>query len=219
MSASSLREPKPADAKQTVDDADLLRNWKAGERRAGAQLYRRHSPAVGRFFRNKVEARDIPDLIQSTFLTCLEVAGNLREEDRFRAFLLGVARNTLFAHYRRSYRTEKRIDFGASSLVDLGVTPTSIIAEQQHERLLLSALRALPIEQQIMLELYYWEGMRGPELASFYEIPDSTARTRVRRARLALQAEFEAQGRSSLPEGTATSLEAWASGLREKLSI
>ena len=45
------------------------------------------------------------------------------------------------------------------------------------------ALRRIPLELQVALELYYWEGMAGPELAAALDLPEGTVRTRLRRGR------------------------------------
>jgi RNA polymerase sigma factor (sigma-70 family) len=196
-------------------DHALLMAWRGGDQRSGAALYRKHAPSVGRFFRNKVAASDVADLIQATFLACFEHGERMREDASFRAFLLGFARNILFHHYRDKYRKHDKIDFGVSTVADLGATPTAILAGEQHEQQLLAALQSLPVEQQILLELHYWEGMRGPELAQFYGLPEGTIRTRLRRARQLLARAFEALETASRP---IESLETWAESLREKLT-
>ena len=53
-------------------DGELLQAWATGNERAGYDLYKRHAGAVVRFFRNKVDDRDVDDLLQSTFMRCLE---------------------------------------------------------------------------------------------------------------------------------------------------
>ena len=77
-------------AQQVSEDRHLLAAWREGDSRAGSQLFDRHYPRLARFFRNKV-ADELYDLIQQTMLTCLERADQLRDDERFAAFLLGIA--------------------------------------------------------------------------------------------------------------------------------
>jgi RNA polymerase sigma-70 factor (ECF subfamily) len=200
-------------------DGTLLRAWKAGDERAGARLYRRHAASVHRFLRNKVAERDVADLMQATFMVCFERSDRYQEGASFRAFMLAFARNLLMHHYRTRYRKDDWVDFGVSSVIELGVSPSALIAGRQEERRLLAALRSLAVEQQILLELYYWEGMQGRELAELYELPEGTIRTRLRSARLRLVEAYEQlQGaRAKAGESSGTSLEAWARGIRERL--
>ena len=202
------------------DEADgvLLRAWRAGSERAGAKLYRRHAASVRRFLRNKVAERDVADLMQATFMSCFEQSHRYREGASFRAFMLAFARNLLMHHYRTRYRKHDRVDFGVSSVVELGVSPSALIAGRQEERRLLAALRSLSIEQQILLELFYWEGMQGPELAELYALPEGTIRTRLRSARLRVEEAYaRLEGAGARATSTATSLDTWARGIREQL--
>lgn len=198
-------------------DMALLLAWKTGDQRSGETLYRRHTSSVSRFFRNKVEARELADLMQATFLACFEHSDRYIEGASFRAFLLGVARNLLLHHYRSRYRKDDKIDFGVSSIVEIGVSPSAIMVAQQQERQLLAVLRSLAIEQQILLELYYWEDMQGRELAELYGVPEGTIRTRLRRARERLLTAFtEFETSATIPATTMTSLDSWARQVRDR---
>ena len=66
-----------------MTDEELLRAWSDGDRDAGERLFERHFESVVRFFRNKA-AGDHEDLIQQTFLGCVESLG-LRCDGRFLA--------------------------------------------------------------------------------------------------------------------------------------
>ncbi|MFV8750481.1 RNA polymerase sigma factor [Nannocystaceae bacterium ST9] len=199
-------------------DVELLTAWKAGDQRAGTALYRRHAGSVTRFFRNKVAERDVADLLQATFMTCFEHADRYREDASFRAFVLGFARNLLLHHYRTRYRKDDKLDFEVSSMIDLGLSPSGIMAERQEEARLLAALRSLAVEQQILLELFYWENLAGPELAQLYGAAEGTIRSRLRRARELLIAAYDALDTSPLAgSSTEISIDHWARQLRDQL--
>jgi RNA polymerase sigma-70 factor (ECF subfamily) len=67
-----------------------------------------------------------------------------------------------------------------------------VAAVQQQERALVAeAMRQIPVDFQITLELYYWEQLTGPELAEVLGISPTTVRTRLHRAREALRASLE----------------------------
>ena len=57
---------------------------------------------------------------------------------------------------------------------------------------MLAALRRLPLQSQMLLELYYWEDLTGPELAQTLELSHNTVRSRLSRAREALRLEVHA---------------------------
>lgn len=137
-------------------DGELLTAWGAGDRGAGEELLARHFEAVVRFFHNKIE-RDHDDLIQKTFLGCLEGRAQYRGDGSFRAFLFGVAKNVLGKHLRQRYHEPAALDLAHVSVAELGHSPSLLVAEDQQQELMLHALRRIPIDHQIVLELHYWE--------------------------------------------------------------
>lgn len=200
-------------------DEDLLSAWKAGDRRAGAELFERHYEAIARFFRNKVGA-DASDLIQRTFLALVESRERFRGDSSFRTFLFAVAHNVLGRHYRSKRRDGDRLDFASVSVHDLGPTPTALLARRDEERVLLAALRRIPIELQVILELYFWEKMKAAEIAAILQVPEGTARTRIRRAKQLLEAQMHAIGTApALIESTLSGLDHWAAAVREHLLV
>lgn len=200
-------------------DGELLRAWAEGDLQAADLLFERHFDALYRFFRNKV-SDEVHDLVQDTFLRMVQASASFRGEGSFRGFLFGVARNVLHDHLRRVYRARAHLDFGSVSAVDLDASPSRWAARRQEHRLLLAALRRIPLDHQIALELAYWEGLKGPEIAAVLGLEPATARTRLRRARAALAAELEGLTRDpSALASTLDNLDHWASSLREYIQI
>ncbi|HET6582482.1 MAG TPA: sigma-70 family RNA polymerase sigma factor [Nannocystaceae bacterium] len=199
-------------------DFELLDAWKAGDSDAGNALFERHFAPVCRFFRNKVD-EGVDDLIQRTFLACVESRDRFRAESSFRTYLFTVARNELFAHLRRREREQARFDPLEQSAHDLGPTPTGIVAQHRSQRLLLEALRRIPVDLQVALELFYWEDLPASELARVLQLPEGTVRTRIRRARQLLEAQLHELGEND-PDlaSTLAGLEDWAKSLRERVN-
>lgn len=195
-------------------DDELLEAWRGGDKQAGEQLFDRHFKALTRFFRNKAP-EGIDDLIQQTVLGLLEAKHDFRGESSFRSFVFGVAYNVLRNHYRRSRHDAERLDFGVTSIFELGAGPVDVLAQKHEQRLLLQALRKIPIDHQVLLELYFWEPLTAPEIARILEVPVGTVRTRLRRAKALLEVEI---GRLStnpdLLHSTLSNLEDWARSVR-----
>lgn len=198
-------------------DGELLEGWAAGDHRAGERLFGRHFEAVVRFFHNKID-RDAEDLIQKTFLGCLEARAAFRGEGSFRAFMFGVARNVLGKHLRQRYREPAALDLAHVSITELGSSPSQLLAADQHQQLMLTALRRIPIDHQTVLELHYWEGMTAQEVGQMLEVPVGTAKTRLRRAKQLLAAELsDLLAGVTGSEPTETRLDTWARGIRARL--
>ncbi len=188
----------------------------AGDRASGASLFDRHYRSITRFFRNKVG--DSADLVQRTFLAALEAAPRFRGESSVRTWLFGIAHNVLLRHFRERRSPRATDPLPSASVEDLGESPSGVVAKHDEERLLLAALRRLPLEHQAMLELHYWEQLKVGEVAEVFEMPVGTVKVKMFRARKRLHELLEQMEAS--PEArhsTLTRLDDWAAGLREQL--
>jgi RNA polymerase sigma-70 factor (ECF subfamily) len=63
---------------------------------------------------------------------------------------------------------------------------TSVVARDRAHQRLLQALRELPVDTQVMIELHYWEGLTLTEIAEVVGRPLNTVKTQLRRGRLRL---------------------------------
>lgn len=197
-------------------DFELLDAWRGGDRMAGNALFDRYFDALFRFFRNKV-TDGADDLVQQTFLACVESRDRFRGDSSFRTYLFAVARSKLYDHLGRQHRAGV-IDYGVTSCADLGMSPSGMLAEDEQQRLLLVALRSLPVDLQVALELFYFERIHGPELAEVLGVPEGTVRSRLRRGRELLRAQLEKLLHTPLAaEQTMTDLESWAATLRDSV--
>jgi RNA polymerase sigma-70 factor (ECF subfamily) len=172
-----------------VDDVVLLGEWRAGNAGAGELLFLRHFRPVYRFFETKFPA-DADELVQATFLACVGAKHRLIEGSSFRAYLFTIARHTLYRAITDRQRALGRIDFEVSSIEALVPTPGTRIDVRRERARLLEALRAMPVDVQMLLELHYWQGVRIGELAVIFEATEVAIRSRLHRARAGLRARM-----------------------------
>jgi RNA polymerase sigma factor (sigma-70 family) len=190
-------------------DADqaLLERWRAGEQAAGRDLLARYFEQLHRFFSNKCNEPD--ELVQATFLALVGARDQFAGRSSFRTYLFTIARHTLHAHLRVVQR-ERTFDPGVSSIAQLVTTPGSRLARSEDLRRLCAALRVLPIDQQTLLELHYWEDLDASALGEIFELPAAAMRTRLSRARQALR-DAMADAQAAPPEALASveALDTW----------
>ena len=205
-------------AEAEANDKDLLLAWRDGDEDAGNVLVRRHFPVVFRFFRSKL-TDGVEDLAQRTFLGCVESADSYRGDGSFRAFVLGIARKQLLLHFRKRYRHANVFDPTTVSLQDVGPasggTPSGLLAARDEERLLVTALRLLPVDFQIAVELFYWEELPIAEIAQVLEVATGTVKSRLGRAREMLRKHIaELATSEAVLRSTTDGLDKWARSLR-----
>lgn len=199
------------------DDAGLLEAWRAGDTEAGQRLFQRHFRRLYLFFSNKTSS-DVSDLVQRTMLACVERRDRIANASAFRAYLLSIARRQLIRSYRQSHalRDEEVMEMSVAALT---ASPSAALVRKRESRALLSALRSIPLDQQIVLELHYWEDLSMAQLAEVLDVPLGTAKSRLRRARERLtQRVSEIESLEPL-HTTADNFDRWARSIREEFAV
>jgi RNA polymerase sigma factor (sigma-70 family) len=174
-------------------DYELLTAWRDDDAESGNALVRRHFASVYTFLRSKAPEH-VDELVQRTFLACVEAVERIDEDRSFRAYLFGIARRQLIYHYRSNRREGDRFDPMLESVCDVRGSPSQIAAMREEQQMVLDALQNLPLDLQITLELHYWEGMTVAEVGAVLEVPAGTIKSRLHRARELLRERLGVQG-------------------------
>jgi RNA polymerase sigma-70 factor (ECF subfamily) len=195
-------------------DLALLEQWRGGDGEAGQALFGRHFDSIYGFFETKCPT-EADELVQATFLAVLRAKTQFRGDSSFRTYLFTIARNELYRVLRTRQRQGTPVDLEQTSIAELVSTPGTKMARNQEHQRLLETLRALPVEQQTLLELHYWEEMDIADLAQVFDVPAATIRTRLHRARKALRERIEHAAPREVLESLET-MDAWAKGVGGK---
>ncbi len=205
-------------ADKDASDLDLLEAWRGGEQQAGNALFERHFRSIYRFFRSKLDDANAEDLAQATFMACVDGRDRFRQHSSFRTYAYAIAKNQLYMHLRKRGRHDKVIEFDTVSAADLDASPRTLAAAKQEQQLLMRALRRIPLDFQIVVELYYWEGLSTPDLARILDVPEGTVRSRLTRAREHLHKQIDALASDrAVAESTMAGFETWAASLKQAL--
>jgi RNA polymerase sigma factor (sigma-70 family) len=191
-------------------DLSLLDRWRTGDSVAGNLLFKRHFPSLYRFFEYKTDG-EIDDLVQETLLQCVKAGSAFRRQSTFRTYLFSIARHVLLQHWRARARVRPTLDFEKVSIEALSTSIGSRLARNADRARLLAVLRTLPLDQQLLLELYYWEDLDREQLAEVFDVEAATIGSRLFRARQALQDGLASPDPARRPvAGTPDELDAWA---------
>ena len=145
-------------------------------------------------------------------MACVDGRDKFRQHSSFRTYAYAIAKNQLYMHLRKRGRHDKVIEFDTVSAADLDASPRTLAAAKQEQQLLMRALRRIPLDFQIVVELYYWEGLSGEEIAVVLAVSPHTVRSRLVRARAKLRGQIESLEDAAI-DSTATVLSEWASRL------
>ena len=162
----------------------MLVAWRRGDTKAGQALARFHYDAVFRFFRKRMEEAPAADLTQSTFETLCTKRDEFRGEASMRTYILAIARFKLANHRRKfSNRADMHVEADDEVLIEEGRSLTSVFDSRASQTLVIRAMDALDLDDQILLELKVYEGLSTAELAKMFRTTTGAISGRVSRAR------------------------------------
>ena len=163
-------------------DADLARAAAAGDRLAFAGIYDRYADRLHDFCAGMLADRDAAaDCVQDAFCEAATCLGDLREPDKLRPWLYGIARHRCLRRIR-DRRREQPTD--ALPEVASDVTGPDILASRTElADLIAQAAGGLLDRDRAVLELAYRHGLDGPELAEALGVSQTNANTLVYRLR------------------------------------
>lgn len=193
-------------------DETLLQRWRDGDGNAGCELTRRHFGSIVGFFRYRTD-EGIDDLVQRTFVACVEGRDRVPDGVGVRAYILGIAHKLWLNTLRKHHREHRAMDRVRHAPRSTATSPSRVLAMREEQRLLLHALRRLPTDLQTTIELFYWERLKLVEIGVVTGVPVGTVKSRLARAKAALRREIEAIGPTRLGQSTVDELDRWARSL------
>lgn len=187
-------------------DETLFEQWRGGDEPSGREVVARYFPQLRRFFANKVADPD--DLLQATFLALLKARDQFAGRSSLRTYVFTIARHELLRHLRELARATA-FDPETSAIAHITSSAGTKLVRDEEQRRLWAALRELPVDQQTLLELHYWNDLDAIALGEIFDAPAVTIRSRLHRARVALREELERLS-GQAPVKSLDDLDTWA---------
>ncbi len=183
-------------------DKQLVERVQRGDKRAFDVLTLKYQhKIVGLVSRYLNDADEVIDVTQEAFIKAYRALPRFRGDSAFYTWLYRIAINTaknhLVSRSRRPPDTDIDVDgeFQGDSVVlrDVG-GPENAMARDQLEEVIFSAIDELPEELKVAVTLREFEGLSYEEIAEVMECPVGTVRSRIFRAREAIEKRIAAIG-------------------------
>lgn len=182
---------------QTLVDKQLVERVKAGDSRAFDLLVKKYQhkiiALIGRYVYDQHEAQDVA---QETFIKAYRALPKFRGDSAFYTWLYRIAINTAKNHLVARGRRPADVDVddaqffeGDNELKDIE-TPENQLYKDELEKVIKRTLNKLPEDLRIALTLREFEGMSYEEIAAVMDCPVGTVRSRIFRAREAIDKEI-----------------------------
>ena len=174
-----------------TNDAELVGATMAGNRDAFGQIVARYQSlicslaysATGSFGQSE-------DLAQETFITAWKHLSHLRERDKLRAWLCGIARNRINSFLRREGREPVRDAEPLENLAESHAPeplPPDYVMSREEEAILWRSLQTIPETYREPLVLYYREYQSVERVAQALGLSEEAVHQRLSRGRKLLQ--------------------------------
>jgi RNA polymerase sigma-70 factor (ECF subfamily) len=137
-----------------------------------------------------VGENEIDDVVQEIFIVIHGKLSTLEQVESLRSWIYGIIRRTVSSYHRsRRARVASTAAFGTEdTLFVQPPTPLELAEQSDRLKLLWSLLEKLDPSKRETFVLAELEEMTAPEIAAAIEIPLNTVYTRLRGARIELEA-------------------------------
>ena len=176
------------DILEDLDDTQLIEACRHAPHAFG-EVVRRHQRVVfGAAFRIVKDATVAEDVAQEAFLRAFKAVDDYRGEGELGAWLYRISRNLALNVVSRNRETPTE---GMTELLDPARTPEAETIRQEDIRSVQVALREVPELLRRPLVMREYQHMTYEDIAEAIDIPINTVRSRIFRAKRALEAQLE----------------------------
>ena len=181
-------------------DRALVERARAGDRRAFDLLVLRYQhklvKLIGRYIRDPYEVQDVA---QESFLKAYRALPNFRGDSAFYTWVYRIAINTAKNHLVAMSRRPPDVDVDSADAVHYGIeselkdnaTPERLVVKQRIEQAVAQAIDDLPEDLRTAITLRELEGLSYEDIAQAMDCPIGTVRSRIFRAREAINKRLE----------------------------
>ncbi|MBF0784201.1 RNA polymerase sigma factor RpoE [Muribacter muris] len=179
---------------EQITDQALVELAQQGDKKAFNLLVVRYQNRVAGLLTRYVARDDIPDIVQESFIKAYRSLESFRGESAFYTWLYRIAVNTAKNHLTSLGRRPPKEDILAEDAesYDSGVhlreadTPENLILSEELKRVVFETIEGLPADLKTAITLRELEGLSYEEIAEAMQCPIGTVRSRIFRAREAI---------------------------------
>jgi RNA polymerase sigma-70 factor, ECF subfamily len=189
-----------ADADSNVveqnQDAALIERIRGGDRTAFVAFYDRYSPLLFSVAARVLgERKEAEDVLQEVMLVIWNKSGDYDPQlGTLSSWAVTVTRNKALDRLRARTRRLRLIEEAAILAEDTDVTSypsaNEIVHGRERAELLRDAMKELPADQRMAIELAFFTGLSQSDIATRLQQPLGTIKARIRRGMLRLREQL-----------------------------
>jgi len=182
------------------DDANLVRSILAGNLNDFRKLLERYQHVAERWaFHYVRNLSDAEDIAQEAFVEAYFRLDTLREQYKFGGWLRSIVSNTSVSWLRRRKSSvsfeEINSIYSDGKLFEKynryeAPMPDDVLEQQEQEKILQTAINALPPIYQVVITMFYFDSYSYKEIAAHLDISVAAVKSMLHRARQKLKKEM-----------------------------
>ena len=185
---------------QNLLDEQLVERVQRGDKAAFNLLVKKYQHKVVNLVARYVNnPGDVPDVAQEAFIKAYRALPTFRGESAFYTWLYRIAVNTaknyLTSQGRRPPSSDVEADdaesYGGGEALQEVATPENLALTDEIQRTVFAAIEALPEDLRTAITLRELEGLSYEEIAEIMDCPVGTVRSRIFRARDAIDKKLQ----------------------------
>lgn len=183
---------------EQIADQALVERAQQGDKKAFNLLVVRYQNRVAGLLTRYVSRDDIPDIVQETFIKAYRSLESFRGESAFYTWLYRIAVNTAKNHLTTQGRRPPKEDilaedaegYESGTYLREADTPENLVLSEELKKVVFDTIDSLPDELKNAIILREIEGLSYEEIAEQMQCPVGTVRSRIFRAREAIDAKI-----------------------------
>ena len=173
-----------------VSEHELIQKCKKGDLKYQEMLYKYfYGYAMGVGLRYLSDRDDAMEVVNDSFIKLFNGIGSFNDANAFKPWLRKIVVNTALDRRRKDLKLLNNVDIEYASQVP---KPAHLI-ESLTAREILNLLNDLPEIQRIIFNLYEIDGYSHDEIGTMLNIPPSSSRTYLSRAKTKLRKAWNTQ--------------------------
>ncbi len=176
-----------------LTDEEIIRRVQNSDQEAFAELIKRYTPRIwGVVTSNARQHQDAEEIRTDIWMAVWKNIRDLRKIESFGAWLHRIAYNSCQRYYTIGRQLRNEIPYDYDSIVEqIDEYATARYREYQLIADVREAVHHLPQKLRSIARLFYLESWEVKEIASEFDIPIGTVKTKLREIRSLLRSEFD----------------------------
>ena len=179
---------------EQLTDQMLVEKVQLGDQKAFNLLVIRYQHKVASLISRYVPQGDVPDVAQEAFIKAYRAIGSFRGDSAFYTWLYRIAVNTAKNYLVAQGRRPPSNDLDASDVENFETSnalkeisnPENLMLSEELRRVVFQTIESLPEDLRVAITLRELDGLSYEEIAVIMDCPVGTVRSRIFRAREAI---------------------------------